>query len=165
MALISIESVSKTYELGEILIRALRDFDLAIENGEYVAILGPSGSVKSTLMNLIGCLDRPSAGRYMLDGVNVGELSENRLAEIWYRSALMLTLRREIPDHLKGVCGLCVLKTVCQGECRAQAYERTHDLMGPYWICQEAYEAGLFPESRLISPEAESRAAAVGLRR
>ena len=68
--------------MGAETIHALRDVTLTIERGEYVAIMGPSGSGKSTLMNLLGCLDTPTAGRYELNGVNVSEMDDNQLAEI-----------------------------------------------------------------------------------
>lgn len=84
--MIRLEGVSKVYETEKIRVDALKDINLNIEDGEFVAIMGPSGSGKSTLMNIIGCLDRPSAGSYMLDGVDVSELSENKLAHIRNKS-------------------------------------------------------------------------------
>lgn len=84
--MIKLEGISKVYETGKIRVEALKDINLHITDGEFVAIMGPSGSGKSTLMNIIGCLDRPSAGVYLLDGMDVSELSENKLAHIRNRS-------------------------------------------------------------------------------
>jgi putative ABC transport system ATP-binding protein len=81
--IIRTEGLAKAYELGEAeTVHALRGVDITIEPNEYVAIMGPSGSGKSTLMNLIGCLDTPSAGQYWLNGQAVAELDENRLADV-----------------------------------------------------------------------------------
>ena len=80
--LIQIENLTKTYKLGDVTVHALRGVALNIEKGTFVAIMGPSGSGKSTLMNILGCLDKPSSGTYLLDGVNIGTLDRDQLAEI-----------------------------------------------------------------------------------
>jgi ABC-type lipoprotein export system ATPase subunit len=80
--LIEIRGLDKTYRVGEVEIKALKDVSLGIERGECVAIMGSSGSGKSTLMNILGCLDRPTAGRYLLEGVDVASLDDGALANI-----------------------------------------------------------------------------------
>jgi putative ABC transport system ATP-binding protein len=80
--MIQLEDVTKIYRMGKVEVRALYGVDLAIDDGELVAIMGPSGSGKTTLMNILGCLDVPTSGRYLLDGTDVGRLSDNRLAKI-----------------------------------------------------------------------------------
>ena len=82
MALIELRGVRKTYQMGNEVIHALDGVDLDIERGEYLAIMGASGSGKSTMMNVIGCLDPPTEGRYVLDGESVGQLSDEDLAGI-----------------------------------------------------------------------------------
>jgi len=81
-AIINISSLKKDYYIGEVTVHALRGIDLQISQGEFVAIMGASGSGKSTMLNIIGCLDRPTSGTYYLDGINVAELSKNERAAI-----------------------------------------------------------------------------------
>lgn len=80
--MIRMESLSKVYMMGDVKVEALREVNLHIDEGEFVAVVGPSGSGKSTLMNIIGCLDVPTAGSYWLEGREVGRLSDNELAEV-----------------------------------------------------------------------------------
>ena len=81
-ASISVRELTKVYDLGEVKVRALRGVTVDIHEGEFVAVIGPSGSGKSTFMHILGCLDRPSTGKYMLDGDDVSKLSKNALAEV-----------------------------------------------------------------------------------
>ncbi len=81
-ALLELKGIAKKYTIGAENVNALRSIDLSIFKGEYVALMGPSGSGKSTLMNIIGCLDTPSAGTYFLNGNEVSKMTENALAEI-----------------------------------------------------------------------------------
>ncbi|MDB6028649.1 MAG: macrolide transporter ATP-binding protein [Verrucomicrobiales bacterium] len=80
--LIKIEELSKTYVTGEVEVKAVRAVSLDILAGDFVAIMGSSGSGKSTMMNTLGCLDRPSSGRYFLDGIDVSKLDRDELADI-----------------------------------------------------------------------------------
>lgn len=79
---ILVECITKTYHLGEVEVHALRGVSLSIARGDFVAIMGASGSGKSSFMNILGCLDRPSSGRYFLDGVDVSTLSTDERAEV-----------------------------------------------------------------------------------
>jgi putative ABC transport system ATP-binding protein len=81
-AVIIVEHLTKVYDLGEVRVEALRGVDVRVERGEFVAIMGSSGSGKSTFLNILGCLDRPSTGRYLLDGVDVSQMSSDQLAEV-----------------------------------------------------------------------------------
>ncbi|MCH8186294.1 MAG: ABC transporter ATP-binding protein [Chloroflexi bacterium] len=80
--MIQLDSVTKVYRMGSVDVAALQEVSLSIQRGEMVAIVGPSGSGKSTLMNVLGCLDVPTSGVYTLEGEEVGQLSDDRLAEI-----------------------------------------------------------------------------------
>ena len=79
---IQLENITKTYGIADTEVQVLKGIDLTIQEGEYCSIMGTSGSGKSTMMNIIGCLDRPTSGNYYLDGIEVGTLSDDELADI-----------------------------------------------------------------------------------
>jgi putative ABC transport system ATP-binding protein len=80
--IIQLRDISRTYQSGEVEVRAVRGVCLEVHGGEFVAVMGASGSGKSTLMNTIGCLDRPTSGTYLLDGVDVSDLNRKQLARL-----------------------------------------------------------------------------------
>ncbi len=82
MALIEIKNLIKTYQTGDTSFNALNDVSLSVEKGEFVSIMGASGSGKSTFMNILGCLDKPTSGSYYLDGINVANLTMDDLSDI-----------------------------------------------------------------------------------
>ncbi|MCX6551499.1 MAG: ABC transporter ATP-binding protein [Acidobacteria bacterium] len=82
MPVISVRDLKKTYVVGDIQVHALRGVDVDVEQGEFLSVTGPSGSGKSTFMHILGCLDRPTSGRYILDGQDVSTMSRDELAKV-----------------------------------------------------------------------------------
>ncbi|MDT8284055.1 MAG: ABC transporter ATP-binding protein [Thermovirgaceae bacterium] len=82
MDLVSVDSISKVYSMGDVQVEALRDVTFSVRSGEFVSIMGASGSGKSTLMNILGCLDNPTSGTYILQDRDVSRLSKDELADI-----------------------------------------------------------------------------------
>src|ERR1044071_4755240 len=81
-SIIQIEQIRKSYFMGKQELRVLKGIDLEVKKNEYVALMGPSGSGKSTLMNILGCLDSPTAGKYILNGHDVSKMADDNLADI-----------------------------------------------------------------------------------
>ena len=82
MPVISADNLTKTYDMGDVSVHALRGVSLNIDSGEFLSVTGPSGSGKSTFMHILGCLDRPTSGRYVLDGRDISKLSREELSLI-----------------------------------------------------------------------------------
>ncbi|MCW4025396.1 MAG: ABC transporter ATP-binding protein [Candidatus Bathyarchaeota archaeon] len=89
--------VKKTYMLGKIPVEALRGVNLKVEAGDFISILGPSGSGKSTMLNLIGALDKPTAGTLLIDGVDIGKLNDNQLADLRLKIGFVFQFFNLIP--------------------------------------------------------------------
>ncbi|MBI4690784.1 MAG: ABC transporter ATP-binding protein [Nitrospirae bacterium] len=82
MPLIEVKDITKVYKLGDVSVQALCSISTTVEKGEFIAIMGPSGSGKSSFMNILGCLDKPTTGQYLLEGVDVGRLGRDELAGV-----------------------------------------------------------------------------------
>jgi putative ABC transport system ATP-binding protein len=82
MSIIELRGIKRIYNLGDVIVKAIRGLDLDVESGEFLSIMGPSGSGKSTLMNILGCLDKPTDGTYMLDGTDVSGSDDDAFADI-----------------------------------------------------------------------------------
>ena len=83
-----------------------------------------------------------------IDELRMGNLYRDSIREIWQNSPILNDLRQDLPKRLKGICGRCIFRFQCLGSCRANAYAMTKDLFASYFLCQESYELGLFPDSR-----------------
>src|SRR3979409_2001030 len=94
--LIELRDIVKTYRTGEVEVKAVRGVQLAIERGEFVAIMGASGSGKASLMNILGCLDQPTSGEYVLDGVGVAGLDRKRLAAFRHKKLGLVFQRLQL---------------------------------------------------------------------
>ena len=90
-------NVTKTYMLGKVPVEALRGVNLKVEAGDFVSILGPSGSGKSTMLNLIGALDKPTSGTLLIDGIDIGKLNDNQLAELRLKIGFVFQFFNLIP--------------------------------------------------------------------
>ena len=105
---------------------------------------------------IFGILGVIAGGHYALCGIGeqvpdlvFGKVGKDRLEEIWRENAVLKALREGLPERLEGVCGRCLMKSSCLGQCVAQNYYRKGNLLAPNWFCEQAEEAGLFPASRL----------------
>ncbi|MGD1854666.1 MAG: ABC transporter ATP-binding protein [Leptolyngbyaceae cyanobacterium] len=126
MALIDLQHISKTYGVGDLQVHALKDVSLTIAAGEYCAIMGTSGSGKSTAMNLIGCLDRPTQGHYRLDGIPVDTPTADALADIRNRKIGFVFQQFYLLPQLTAVDNVMlpmVYARVPQSKRRSQAIE------------------------------------------
>jgi SynChlorMet cassette radical SAM/SPASM protein ScmF len=130
-------------------LRVCLDLPVAMLSLEEILTVGHG---ECHIINILGLL---SNGDYsicgigeVIDELRLGNLRETPVAEVWREHSLLLELRRSLPGKLGGVCGHCIFKYRCLGSCRANAYALSRDLYAPYFLCQQYYEAGLFPPSR-----------------
>lgn len=112
-----------------------------------------SGCSVCGIMGILGVL---SDGSYALCGIGemvpelvFGKAGQDELADVWNNANVLRKIRKDVPKNLEGICGECLMRDMCLGKCIAQNYYTTKDLLAPYWYCEEARKAGLFPKSRL----------------
>jgi SynChlorMet cassette radical SAM/SPASM protein ScmF len=113
-----------------------------------------SKNAECNILNILGIV---STGNISICGIGrdvtelvMGNIRKDSLADIWSGNTILTALRELVPHRMEGICGRCILKGVCFGACRADAFVLSGSLATPYWICQEAYDKGLFPEQRMI---------------
>jgi SynChlorMet cassette radical SAM/SPASM protein ScmF len=112
------------------------------------------GILECNILNILGILangDFSICGiGQTIDELRMGNLYQDSIVEIWQNHRILLDLRDFLPRQLKGVCGNCLFRFQCLGACRANAYALNKDLYAPYFLCQESYDSGLFPASRMV---------------
>lgn len=106
------------------------------------------------IFGIIGVL---GSGKYALCGIGenisemiFGDVEKDKLADIWHNNSMLNEIREGLPSKLEGICGDCIMKSMCLGQCIANNYFVNHNLFAPYWFCEEAHKMKLFPESRLV---------------
>jgi SynChlorMet cassette radical SAM/SPASM protein ScmF len=118
---------------------------------------------------IFGILGVLAGGHYALCGIGeqvpdlvFGEVGKDLLEEVWRENAILIALRDGLPERLEGVCGRCLMKRACLGQCVAQNYYRKGSLWAPNWFCEQAEDAGLFPASRLVTRSTQSPPLTIG---
>ena len=134
------------------------EFDLPMAFRPLSKLATPDGCSRCHIHNILGVI---ATGRYALCGIGdnipemvFGVVGKDRLEDIWHNHKTIKSLRTGLPEKLRGICSNCLMKSVCKGACIAQNFYRTGSTFEPFWVCEDAAEKGLFPESRMISSPA-----------
>jgi SynChlorMet cassette radical SAM/SPASM protein ScmF len=147
--LIDLENYSQNNLQPRLKIRLILDIPLAFKkisvirnNRGTCGLLGMIGLLSDGTISLCGI-------GTTIDELNMGNIKTDRLKDVWENNPIVNFIRENIPAKLEGVCGNCIFKKLCLGKCRAAAYHDARSLTAPFFMCQEAYEQGLFPRTRL----------------
>jgi putative ABC transport system ATP-binding protein len=138
MALIDTSDLARHYTLGDQVVTALAGVSVKVEEGEFVAVMGPSGSGKSTFMNLVGCLDRPTAGRYVLDGEEVSALSADALADVRNRKIGFVFQQFNLLDRQDALANVA-LPMVYAGVPRRERRARAAEALGHVGLAERVH--------------------------
>ncbi len=130
MAQIELEHIDRIFKLGDSEVHALRDITLRIEAGEYVAVMGPSGSGKSTLLNLLGLLDRPSAGRLVIDGAETATLDDTALTRLRGERIGFVFQHHHLIPAFSAEENVAMPLLIARGRPDAAMFERAGELLG-----------------------------------
>jgi SynChlorMet cassette radical SAM/SPASM protein ScmF len=126
-------------------------FDLPVAL-RSIADIKRRGIIECRILNILGVLangDFSICGiGQTIDELRMGNLYQDSIKDVWQNNLILADLRQGLPGRLKGICGRCIFRFQCLGSCRANAYAMTQDLFAPYFLCEESYESGLFPDSR-----------------
>ncbi len=138
MALIDTSDLARHYTLGDQVVTALAGVSVRVEEGEFVAVMGPSGSGKSTFMNLVGCLDRPTAGRYVLDGEEVSGLSADALADVRNRKIGFVFQQFNLLDRQDALANVA-LPMVYAGVPRRERRRRAEEALAKVGLAERVH--------------------------
>ncbi|KAF0135171.1 MAG: putative ABC transport system ATP-binding protein [Xanthobacteraceae bacterium] len=138
MPLIATTDLARHYTLGDQVVTALAGVSVAVEEGEFVAVMGPSGSGKSTFMNLVGCLDRPTAGRYVLDGEEVSAMSADALADVRNRKIGFVFQQFNLLDRQDALANVA-LPMVYAGVSRRERRRRAEESLAKVGLAERVH--------------------------
>ncbi|MDP2802735.1 MAG: ABC transporter ATP-binding protein [Phreatobacter sp.] len=138
MALIDTTDLARHYTLGDQVVTALAGVSVKVEEGEFVAVMGPSGSGKSTFLNLVGCLDRPTAGRYVLDGEEVSAMSADALADVRNRKIGFVFQQFNLLDRQDALANVA-LPMVYAGVARRERRIRAEEALGNVGLAERVH--------------------------
>ena len=149
--IIELEKYINTDVLPNINIPILLDIPFAFKKMSYIkkhkgrcGILGMIGLLSDGTISMCGIGSQ-------IPELNMGNIKKDRLEDVWRNNPVLVSIRESIPDKLEGICSKCMFKRLCLGKCRAEAYHRTQSLTAPFYFCQEAFNKGIFPETRIFN--------------